>query len=87
MAIEILFDQPVGPATTLTAMKAIVAKFVEFYERNETKVDLGFFVGGFLFDIVTLSDIDDPLAILQQVVYLTLIFSILINSSFLLVFF
>ncbi len=62
-------------------MKAIVAKFVEFYERNETKVDLGFFVGGFLFDIVTLSDIDDPLAILQQVVYLTLIFSILIYDA------
>ena len=48
-----------------------------FYERHEMSVDLAFFVGGFVFDIFTLSDIDDPLAILQQVVYLSAIGAVL----------
>lgn len=48
-------------------------KVFEYYEKNETKVDLGFFLGGFVFDIFTLSQIDDPLSILQQVVYLGII--------------
>jgi Protein of unknown function (DUF2914) len=42
------------------------------YEKHEIRFDLGFFVAGFLFDVVTLSDVDDPWAIGQQVLYLTL---------------
>ncbi len=45
-------------------------KIADYYEKNETKVDLAFFIGGFLFDIVTLSDIDDPISIIQQIIYL-----------------
>ena len=52
-------------------------KFSLYYEKNERNVDLGFFLGGFVFDIFTLSQIDDPLSILQQVVYLLIIGSIL----------
>lgn len=48
-----------------------------YYEKNERKVELGFFLGGFVFDIFTLSQIDDPFAILQQVVYLSIIGSFL----------
>lgn len=43
---------------------------IEWYEKNETKADLAFFVGGFIFDILTLSDIDDRLGLIQQIVYL-----------------
>ncbi len=45
-------------------------RLVDYYEKNEAKVDVAFFLGGFLFDVVTLSDIDDPFSILQQIVYL-----------------
>lgn len=45
-------------------------KAVNYYEKNEAKVDIGFFIAGFAFDIFTLSDIDDPFSILQQVTYL-----------------
>lgn len=54
--------------------EVMIAKFkdqaFQYYEKNETKVDIAFFVGGFVFDVFTLSDIDDPLSILQQIVYL-----------------
>jgi hypothetical protein len=43
-----------------------------FYEKHEHKLSLAFFLGGFLFDIFTLSDIDDPLSIAQQVAYLAI---------------
>lgn len=45
-------------------------KTFEAYEKNETRLSLGFFLGGFIFDVLTLSDIDDGITILQQVVYL-----------------
>lgn len=45
-------------------------KFLNYYEKNETRVDIAFFIGGFLFDVFTLSDIDDPFSISQQIVYL-----------------
>ena len=60
--------------TTMTNFKS---RLLDLYERNETKVDVAFFLGGFVFDVFTLSDIDDPLNILQQVVYLLIIGSIL----------
>lgn len=49
----------------------------DFYEHNETKVDVGFFLGGFIFDIMTLSDIDDIFGISQQLVYLFVLGSLL----------
>src|SRR5690348_14868480 len=58
-------------------MKELKSKFLHFYEANETKFDISFFLAGFIFDVFTLSDVDDPLSILQQVVYLIIIGSIL----------
>lgn len=52
-------------------------KLLRFYEANEAKIDIIFFVGGFLLDIFMLSEIDDLLSISQQVVYLTIIFFLL----------
>lgn len=48
-----------------------------FYERHELKFAVGFFLGGFVFDVLTLSAIDDPWSILQQVAYLALLGGIL----------
>lgn len=58
-------------------MKKIKSQLLEYYEKNETKADIAFFLGGVLLDIFTLSDIDDPISILQQVLYLASVGSIL----------
>jgi hypothetical protein len=63
-------------------MSSYKDRLLGFYEKNETKVDISFFLGGVLFDILTLSAIDDPLAIVQQVGYL-LIIGLILNFDFL----
>lgn len=49
------------------------SKFSDFYNKHEAHLAIAFFVGGFLFDLITLSDPDDLLSIAQQIVYLTII--------------
>ncbi len=53
------------------------SKFSELYTKHEAQLMIAFFVGGFLFDLITLSDPDDLFAIFQQVAYLTIIGMIL----------
>ncbi len=53
-----------------------------YYERNERVLDIGAFVGGFFFDIVTLDRIDSWFNIGQQVSYLVLIAVILLQMFF-----
>lgn len=48
-------------------------KLIQYYEKHETQADIAVFVCGFLLDIFTLSSIDDPIAIAQQVLYLAVI--------------
>lgn len=50
----------------------IFKKISDYYSKNETKVDLSFFIGGFVFDIFTLANIDDFFSISQQISYLFL---------------
>ena len=57
--------------------KNLKAKFLHFYEQYETRFEIGFFVGGFCFDILMMSDVDDVLVIVQQAVYLLIIASII----------
>ena len=52
------------------------------YERNEHAVDIAAFVGGFLFDIVTLDRIDSWFTIGQQVAYLAVIGMVLLQMFF-----
>lgn len=52
-------------------------KLFKYYEANEVKVDIIFFIAGFLLDIIMISDIDDVFSILQQIVYLSIVFFIL----------
>lgn len=53
-------------------------KFLEFYQHNEVLVSALVFVGGFLFDLLTLGRIDDLLNLIQQAVYLILLGLLLI---------
>jgi hypothetical protein len=53
-----------------------------YYEEHEQALDLGAFVGGFLFDTVTLDRIDSWFTIGQQAVYLVLIAVILLQMFF-----
>lgn len=64
------------------APELIKERALEFYSQHETKVDLGFFLAGFLFDLFTLSNIDDTFGIIQQTLYL-IILMVLFASEFL----
>ena len=52
------------------------------YQRNEHAIEIAAFIGGFLFDIVTLDRIDSWFTIGQQAVYLVLIAVILLQMFF-----
>lgn len=45
-------------------------KATEFINKHDTKLEVAFFIGGFLFDILFISDPDDLFAISQQAAYL-----------------
>ncbi len=51
-------------------MRRLKDQIAGFYERHQTRVDMGFFLGGFAFDVVTLTEVDDLFGIIQQVVLL-----------------
>ncbi len=46
-------------------------RILNYYNQNERKINIWFFVGGILFDIITLSDIDSLSSIFQQLFYIT----------------
>lgn len=49
------------------------SKALHYFETHELKLSIAFFLGGFVFDVMTLSEIDDPLTILQQLFYLFIV--------------
>jgi hypothetical protein len=49
------------------------SKVSSFYTKYETHLMIAFFIGGFLFDLLTLSDPDDWISITQQAIYLVII--------------
>ncbi len=48
-------------------------KIAEEYTKHEKKLEIGFFIGGFIFDIFFLSEIDDVFSLGQQLIYLLII--------------
>ena len=53
-----------------------------YYARNERKVALWSFIGGFLFDVVMLDRVDSWVTIAQQVVYLAIVTAALLQMFF-----
>jgi hypothetical protein len=53
-----------------------------YYDRNERKIAVWSFVGGFLFDVVTLDRIDSWITIGQQAVYLIIVTAALLQMFF-----
>ncbi len=57
-------------------------QLAQYYEKNEGKIAVWFFVGGFIFDLVTLDRIDSWVTIGQQIVYLVVIMAALVQMFF-----
>lgn len=53
-------------------MRAYVESTKQYYKKYESYLPVAFFVGGFLFDMLTLTRIDDTFTIVQQAVYLVI---------------
>ena len=53
-----------------------------YYEQHEAKLAIAFFVGGFLFDILTLGRVDSWLTIGQEILYLVVITTALMQMFF-----
>jgi hypothetical protein len=73
--------------TKMTQPEAIPAptgfhRLKRYYDQNERQVDIAFFVGGFVFDIVTLSSVDSWFSIGQQIFYLAVIATGLLQMFF-----
>lgn len=54
-------------------MNDLKKQVLDFYDKHETRVDVAFFVGGFVFDVLLLSDVDDLFGLAQQFLYLFII--------------
>lgn len=65
-----------------TSNIALHHRLREYYERHENRFSIGFFVGGFLFDLKMVERIDSWATIGQQTAYLGLIFLVLIQLFF-----
>lgn len=59
-----------------------VERLREYYDKNEHKLAIAFFVGGFFFDYLTLDRIDSMVTIGQQVFYLLVILAALLQMFF-----
>ncbi len=63
-------------------MQNIKTRALAFYDQHEMRVNLSFFLGGFVFDVITLSSIDDLFSVVQQILYLFIV-GFLLTSEFL----
>jgi len=62
---------------TLPASPGMVHRLRLYYERNERQIAVAFFVGGFLFDLMTFERVDSWIAIGQQAFYLLIVTAVL----------
>lgn len=57
--------------------KNLKDSFLTYYQLHEKRLELSFFVGGFILDIFTLSEVNDLFSIIQQIIYLLITATIL----------
>lgn len=55
-------------------------RLLNFYHAHEKKAELSFFLGGFVFDVFTLAEVNDYFSIIQQCIYLIICAIILIKE-------
>lgn len=58
-------------------MTALKQKLIDYYNKHERMLNVLFFLGGILFDVATLAEIDSLMSIIQQVFYLVSIGALL----------
>lgn len=58
-------------------LEQLKQKFSTFYKQHESRLEIAFFIGGFLFDILFISEIDDLISIAQQILYILIIAAII----------
>lgn len=58
-------------------LQTLKTQSLDYYKKYEKQLEIGFFVGGFIFDILFLSEVDDLFSIAQQAIYLLIITTIL----------
>jgi hypothetical protein len=63
--------------TTSEVLSGHRTRLLKFYNENETRLDILFFIGGFCFDVLMASEIGEPVSVIQQVLYLFLIASLI----------
>lgn len=68
--------------TPETAQRPRLHQLRDYYDKNEHKLAIAFFIGGFIFDLVTLDRIDSMVTIGQQIVYLLVILMALMQMFF-----
>lgn len=52
-------------------MTTLKNRLINYYTENEQKLNIYFFIGGIIFDFLTLSEIDSLASILQQIFYIS----------------
>lgn len=69
-------------ASTSAAGPGRFDRFKAYYDRNERRIAVWSFVGGFVFDVLTLDRIDSWITIGQQAVYLVIVTAALLQMFF-----
>lgn len=62
------------------AAPGMIHRLRRYYEKNESQIAVAFFVGGFLFDLLTFERVDTWLAIGQQTLYLLIVTAVLAQA-------
>jgi hypothetical protein len=75
-----VWKQPYDFFMELQQHTGIKGRLLAFYEKNETRIDIAFFMSGFLFDVTMLPEIDEVIGYVQQAVYLMLVGAILFGE-------
>lgn len=75
-------DHASPPASAPQTKPRLHHQLREYYDKNEHRLAVAFFIGGFIFDFVTLDAIDSLITVGQQIIYLVIILFALMQMFF-----